>query len=99
MSNLLIKCITQFHRSCYTVPNCAKRTLQGIIRGKVKLDSVIHSDYWRGYNGLVDIGYKNIIGYTMVTMNLQPEKAILMELNPFGLLLKEGLLNFMEYPN
>ena len=40
------------------VPNCAKRTLQGIIRGKVKLDSIIHSDYWRGYNGLVDIGYK-----------------------------------------
>ena len=40
------------------VPNCAKRTLQAIIRGRVKPDTVIHSDYWRGYNGLVDIGYK-----------------------------------------
>ena len=40
------------------VPDCAKHTLQGIIRGKVKLESIIHSDYWRGYNGLVDIGYK-----------------------------------------
>jgi len=40
------------------VPDCAKRTLQAIIRGRVKLDTVIHSDYWRGYNGLVDIGYK-----------------------------------------
>jgi len=40
------------------VPDCAKATLQAIIRGKVNLDSVIHSDGWRGYNGLVDLGYK-----------------------------------------
>lgn len=40
------------------VPDCAKKTLQGIIRGKVNPDSVIHSDTWRGYNGLVDMGYK-----------------------------------------
>jgi transposase len=40
------------------VPDCAKHTLQAIIRGKVDLESVIHSDSWRGYNGLVDLGYK-----------------------------------------
>ena len=40
------------------VPNCSKATLQGIIRGKIAPDSIIHSDGWRGYNGLVDIGYK-----------------------------------------
>jgi transposase-like protein len=40
------------------VPDCAKKTLQAIIRGKVDPDSVIHTDYWRGYNGLVDVGYK-----------------------------------------
>ena len=39
------------------VPNAAKKTLQNIIRGKVALDSVIHSDGWRVYNGLVDVGY------------------------------------------
>ncbi len=39
------------------VPNAARQTLQNIIRGKVSLDSVIHSDGWRGYNGLVDVGY------------------------------------------
>jgi len=39
------------------VPDCSKTTLQGIIRGRVELDSVIHSDGWRGYNGLVDMGY------------------------------------------
>jgi transposase-like protein len=40
------------------VPDCAKLTLQAIIRGKVDLESVIHSDSWRGYDGLVDLGYK-----------------------------------------
>ena len=40
------------------VPDCSKATLQAVIRGKVDLDSVIHSDKWRGYNGLVDVGYK-----------------------------------------
>jgi len=45
--------------SVYTeiVPNVQQKTLQNIIRGKVSLDSVIHSDGWRGYNGLVDVGY------------------------------------------
>ena len=40
------------------VPDCARKTLQAIIRGKVDPVSVIHSDHWRGYNGLVDMGYK-----------------------------------------
>jgi len=39
------------------VPDVRKRTLQKVIRGKVSLDSVIHSDGWRGYHGLVDVGY------------------------------------------
>jgi len=40
------------------VPDCARKTLQAIIRGRVDPDSVIHSDAWRGYGGLVDLGYK-----------------------------------------
>lgn len=39
------------------VPDCSKATLQAIIRGKVDVQSVINSDGWRGYNGLVEIGY------------------------------------------
>lgn len=39
------------------VPNCSKATLQAVIRGRVKLESVIYSDGWRGYNGLVDVGF------------------------------------------
>jgi transposase len=40
------------------VPDCARATLQAVIRGRVNIDSIIHSDKWRGYNGLVDLGYK-----------------------------------------
>lgn len=39
------------------VENCSKATLQAVIRGKVALQSIIYSDGWRGYNGLVDVGY------------------------------------------
>ena len=39
------------------VPDCSKATLQGIIRGRVDPETVINSDGWRGYNGLVDLGY------------------------------------------
>lgn len=39
------------------VPDARKRTLQAVIRGKVDLESIIHSDGWRGYHGLVDVGY------------------------------------------
>lgn len=40
------------------VPDCSSATLQAVIRGRVSVESVIHSDGWRGYNGLVDIGYQ-----------------------------------------
>jgi len=39
------------------VPNASKATLQAIIRGKADLESVVHTDGWRGYDGLVELGY------------------------------------------
>src|ERR671938_1273120 len=39
------------------VPDCEKATLQAIIRGRVAPQAVINSDGWRGYDGLVDVGY------------------------------------------
>ena len=39
------------------IPDCKKKTLQAIIRHKIDIKSVIHTDGWRGYNGLVDVGY------------------------------------------
>lgn len=40
------------------VPDCSKATLQGIIRWHLELDSVINTGGWRGYDGLVDIGFE-----------------------------------------
>lgn len=39
------------------VPDCKKSTLQAIIRGRVSIDAAVNSDGWRGYDGLVDVGY------------------------------------------
>ena len=45
--------------SVYTeiVPDASKATLQAIIRGKADPVSVMHTDGWRGYDGLVDLGF------------------------------------------
>ena len=72
------------------VPDCAKQTLQGIIRGKVDLESVIHSDSWRGYKGLVDLGYQKHFMSTMETMSSPMAKDILTALNPSGHMPKGG---------
>lgn len=39
------------------VPDCKKKTLQGLILGRVEKESIIYTDGWRGYDGLVDVGY------------------------------------------
>lgn len=39
------------------IPDVKAVTLQKVIRGKVNLTSDIISDGWRGYDGLVDVGY------------------------------------------
>ncbi len=40
-----------------TIPDATKASLIKVIRGHVSADSIIHTDGWRGYNGLVDVGY------------------------------------------
>ena len=39
------------------VPNASKSTLQAMIRGKVASESIVHTDRWRAYDGLVDLGF------------------------------------------
>lgn len=39
------------------VPNCKKKVLQPVILGRVDPSAIVVTDYWRGYSGLVDIGY------------------------------------------
>lgn len=51
--------IYERNKRVYTeiVPKCDKPTLQGIIRGRVSTEAIVHTDKWRGYDGLVDVGY------------------------------------------
>ena len=39
------------------VPDARKHTLLMAIRSKVDIQSIIHSDGWIAYDGLVDVGY------------------------------------------
>ena len=80
------------------VPNCAKRTLQGIIRGKVKLDSIIHSDYWRGYNGLVDIGYKKHYRVHHGDNEFATRKSHINGIESFWSFAKRRLVKFQRIP-
>ncbi len=40
------------------VPNCSRTTLYAIIKGKVNPHSTIHTDGFRSYDGIVDLGYQ-----------------------------------------
>ncbi len=39
------------------VPNAKQATLRKVIKGKISPESIIFTDGWRGYYGLIDIGY------------------------------------------
>ena len=39
------------------VPDCSKKILQAIIRGKIDVAAMVNTDGWRGYDGLVDVGF------------------------------------------
>jgi transposase-like protein len=51
--------IFERHGEVYTeiVPDCSSWALQRVIRGKVDPASMVMTDGWRGYDGLVDVGY------------------------------------------
>lgn len=39
------------------IPDCSQATLRAVIRGRIDPASVVCSDGWPGYDGLVDVGY------------------------------------------
>ena len=39
------------------IPDCSKKNLQAIIRGKIDVSAMVNTDGWRGYDGLVDVGF------------------------------------------
>ena len=38
--------------------DCSREALEAVIKGKVAYESIVHTDGWKGYDGLIDIGYK-----------------------------------------
>jgi len=80
------------------VPDCAKATLQGIIRGRVSPDSIIHSDKWRGYNGLVDLGYKKHYRVHHGTNEFARGKSHINGIESFWSFAKNRLIKFHGVP-
>ena len=92
--------ILQRQGKVYTeiVPDCAKATLQAIIRGKVSPESIIHSDKWRGYNGLVDLGYKKHYRVHHGTNEFTRGKSHINGIESFWSFAKNRLIKFHGIP-
>lgn len=78
------------------VPDCSKATLQGIIRGHIELDSVINTDGWRGYDGLVDIGFDKHLRVNHGDNEFACGERHINGIESFGAMRKSGSVNLME---
>ncbi|MBD3615285.1 MAG: IS1595 family transposase [Gracilimonas sp.] len=67
------------------VPDASKKSLQRVIRGKVSPNSIIHSDGWRGYNGLVDLGYAKHLRFNYRKENIYPKLLTYIRQEPLKL--------------
>lgn len=56
----IVFCLLKRDDRVYTeiVPNVSRATLRAAICNHADLESVIHTDRWSGYDGLVDLGYE-----------------------------------------
>lgn len=75
------------------VPDCTKATLQAVILGKVDVNSIIYSDGWRGYNGLVDVGYDKHFRVNHSNNEFAHGNCHIRHKKVFGVSAKDGLLN------
>ena len=80
------------------VPNCAKHTLQAIIRGRVDPESIIHSDGWPGYDGLVDLGYKKHYRVNHGSDEFATSKSHINGIESFWSYAKRRLMKFHGIP-
>ena len=72
----IVFCLLKREGKVYTkiVPDCSSTTLLAIVRDKASIDSVIHLDGWRRYNGLVDFGYKKHLLLLKIMSSTKPLK-------------------------
>mgnify|MGYP001618831121 CR=1 FL=1 len=80
------------------VPDCRKKTLQKAIRGKVSRRSVIHSDGWRGYDGLVDVGYAKHLRVEHGANQFATEHSPINGIESFWAFAKHRLARFKGLP-
>lgn len=79
------------------VPNCKAKTLQQVICRKVSRDSTIFSDEWKGYDGLVALGYKSHFRINHSTKLARKERGCNVHINGiegFWGIAKSRLLKF-----
>ncbi|MCL4454317.1 MAG: hypothetical protein M1157_01555 [Deinococcus sp.] len=77
------------------VPNTKQTTLERIIRGKVALESVVYSHGWRGYDGLLDVGYDKYLYADHPTTSFSGMASTSMALRVSGVLPKPVCPSFM----
>ena len=80
------------------VPDAKKTTLLKAIRGQVSLESVIHSDGWRGYNGLVDVGYAKHLRVKHSEDEFANEQSHINGIESFWSYAKRRLMKFNGVP-
>ena len=87
-------------RNTEIIPDCSEKAPQAVIKGKVSHASVIHSDRWREYNGLVDMELKNIFASIMRLGNSQLKKGThINRIENFWSFIKRRLAQFNSVKN
>jgi len=81
------------------VEDCSKPSLLRVIRGQVAPRTVIHSDGWRGYDGLVDVGYKKHYRVHHATDEFARGKSHINGIESFWGYAKRRLVKFNGVPN
>lgn len=76
------------------VPDCAKATLQGILRGRVDPGSVIHSYGRLSYGGLVELGFKKHYRVRHVHNEIAMGSSRVNGIDSFWLYAKRRLMKF-----
>jgi transposase-like protein len=76
------------------VPDCVKATLQGILRGRVDLGSVIQSYGMLSYDGLVELGCKKHYRVRYVQKELAMGRSRINGIDSFWLYAKRRLMKF-----
>ena len=78
------------------VPDVRKTALRKAIRGKASPDTIIHSDRWRGYDGLVDVGYARRLRVNHGDDQLVAGRSHINGIESFWAFAKHRLIKFRE---